>query len=158
MAFPDGSINCCKSGNRSGLFPAPNPQPLNPGFQLLLFGFPGLETAPAAGLVYVTGSYHHALFALDQALRAVCRIATTHTDGQCFCDVFSDGQQLGHRIERAAKIILIQPCNDHTLSHVSQAIAYRDNLLVEELSLIDSDDLSPHIEIVHDFVRGRNHL
>jgi hypothetical protein len=76
-----------------------------------------------------------------EPLRPVRRRTAADTDGKRFCDVFRDGQQLGHGIERPGAIVLIEPGNDHPLSLISHLIANLDQVEIKKLGFIDSDNL-----------------
>ena len=64
-------------------------------------------------------------------------------------DVFGDRQQLRHRLERPAEIVLIQPGDDDALAAVRQRVAGRRQVRVEELPLVDPDDFGVVVDLRH---------
>ena len=48
----------------------------------------------------------------DQPLRVVGRVAAHHADGARLGDVFGDRQQLRHRLERLAEVVLVEAGHD----------------------------------------------
>src|SRR5215216_7705288 len=71
-----------------------------------------VEARAAACLVGPLRAEQHTVAAWDEALCVVRRIAADHADSQGLGDVFRDREQLRHRLERLAEIILIQSGND----------------------------------------------
>src|SRR6478672_6651303 len=65
-----------------------------------------IEAVPAARFVHAARAHEDAVAARDQALRVIGGIAADDADGQRLGDVLSDGEQLRHRLERPAEIIL----------------------------------------------------
>ena len=100
-----------------------------------------IEAAPAARLVEARGADQHAVAAGDQPLRVVGRVAADHADGVGLGDVLGDRQQLRHRLERLAQVVLVEAGDDHPLAAVGQRVADRRQVLVEELPFVDADDL-----------------
>jgi hypothetical protein len=86
----------------------------------------------------------------------VGRVAADDADREGLRDVFGNGQQLRHRLERAAQIILIQTGHDDALAVVRQGIAGGRQVLVEELPFVDPDDFGVGGHCVHQLV-GRPH-
>src|SRR4029453_18886541 len=79
-----------------------------------------VEAAAAAGLVRSLRADEHAFAAGDEALRVVGRRATHHADRQRLRDVLSNGQELWHRFERLAKVVLIEASDDDALPLVGE--------------------------------------
>ena len=76
----------------------------------------GSKQMPAARLVGALGAEQHALAAGDEPLRVVGGIAADHADGERLGDVFGDRQQLRHRLERLAEVVLVEPGDDDALA------------------------------------------
>ena len=72
-----------------------------------------IEAVPAARLVGALRAEQHPVSACDQPLGVVGRVAAHHADGPRLGDVLGDGQQLRHRLERLAQIVLVEPRDDH---------------------------------------------
>src|SRR5689334_4126951 len=82
----------------------------------------GVEAVPAARLVEPARANQHAFAARDQPLGMVRGIAANHADRECLRDVFGDGQQLRHRLERPPEVILVQTGNDDPLAVVGERV------------------------------------
>ena len=95
---------------------------------------------PAARLVRPLRADEHALAARDEPLRVVGGGAADHADGQRLGDVFGDREQLRHRLERLAEIILVEAGDDDALALVGERVADGRQLRVEELPFVDADD------------------
>jgi hypothetical protein len=67
------------------------------------------------------------------------RVAAHHADGVGLGDVFRNRQQLRHRLEGLAQVVLVQPGHDHADAAVRQGVAHHRQLEVEELSFVDAD-------------------
>src|SRR5262245_43739103 len=76
-----------------------------------------------------------------EPLRMVCRRAADHADRESSGAVFGNGQQLRHRLEWLAEIVLIEAGDNYPLPAIGERAAHRRQLGVEELPLVDSDDL-----------------
>src|SRR5262245_55831481 len=101
-----------------------------------------IEAHAATSFVGALRSEQDAVTAWDEALRVIGWIAAHHTDRQCLGDVFRDGEELGHRFERLAEVILIESRHDDALPAIGQFVDHGWQLLIEELSFVDADDLS----------------
>src|SRR5258706_6782039 len=66
------------------------------------------EAFAAAGLVFIARTDLDEGFGFDGSLRIVGRRSAFYADGVGFCDEFRDGQELRHRLDCAARIILIE--------------------------------------------------
>src|SRR5437667_2124988 len=100
-----------------------------------------IETVTAPRLVQTARANQHPVAAVDQTLRMVRRLATHDTDRQRLGDVLGNRQQLRHRVERAAEIILIQTRHDQAPPPVRQRVAHHRQAGIEELSLVDANDV-----------------
>ena len=112
-----------------------------------------IEAVPAARLVEAGRADQHAIAAEHEALRVVRRIAADDADGQRLGDVFGDRQQLRHRLERTAQVVLIEPGDDDALAAVRQRVARRRQVRVEELPFVDADDFGVLGHLLHQLVR-----
>ena len=74
---------------------------------------------------------------------------------QCLCDVLRDRQELGHRLEGLAEIVLIESGNDHTFPAVRQLVDDSGEVLIEELSLVYTDDLGIVLDELEERARAR---
>jgi hypothetical protein len=79
----------------------------------------------------------------DEALRVVGRVAAHHTDGARLGDVLGDGQQLRHRVEGLAQVILVQPGHDHAHAARGQP-GHRRQLGVEAAPATPRPRYRPH--------------
>ena len=104
-----------------------------------------VEASAAAGLVGALRPQQHPFGAGDEPLGAARWVSADHANGVRFRDVLGDGEELGHRFERLAEIVLIQSRHDHTLSLIGERIAGRWKSRVEELPFIDADHLGIRI-------------
>ena len=95
----------------------------------------------AARLVQAGRADQHAVAAGDEPLRVVGRVAADDADGERLGDVLGDRQQLRHRLERPAEVILIEPGDDHALAAIGERVARGRQVRVEELPFVDADDL-----------------
>jgi hypothetical protein len=69
------------------------------------------------------------------------RVAADDADREGLRDVFGDRQQLRHRLERPAEVVLIQPGHNDALATIRQGVARGREVLIEKLTLVDPDDL-----------------
>src|SRR6188472_2240768 len=67
-----------------------------------------IEAVAAARLVETGRPYQHPVAAGDEPLRMVRGIAAHHADRQGLGDVLGDREQLRHRLEGTAQVILIE--------------------------------------------------
>ena len=88
-----------------------------------LAGEQRIEAAPAARLVHPVRAEQHAVAAGDEPLRVIGRVAAHHADGVGLGDVLGDRQQLRHRLERLAQIVLVEPGDDHAHALIGQRVA-----------------------------------
>src|SRR6185503_10560585 len=98
-----------------------------------LFGQVRVEAPATAGLVRLGGADHHAFAARYQTLRIGRRASAADADRPRLGDVFRDGQQERHRLERSSEIIHVQAGDDHALALIGQIVRDSDQVLVEEL-------------------------
>ncbi len=75
-------------------------------------------------------------------------------DRERFRDVLGDRQQLGHRLERAPQIVLIEAGDNHALATIRQRIAGRRQIGVEKLPFVDPDDLRVVVDLLEHLVRA----
>src|SRR4029453_12495129 len=99
-----------------------------------------IEAHAATSFVGALRPQEDPVAARNEALRVVRWIAAHHTNRQRLGDVFRDGEQLRHRLERFAEVILVESGNNHALSAIGQFVDDGWQLLIEELSLLDADD------------------
>ena len=86
-------------------------------------------------------AHEDAFLTLHEALGVVGGLAADDADGERLGDVLGDGEQLGHRLERLAEIVLIEPRDDDAPALIRERVADRRQLDVEELTFVDADDL-----------------
>ena len=122
---------------RSSINP-PSPIP-DPQFWMLQTRSDRSTAAPR--LVGALRANQDALAARDQPLCVIGGGAAHHADRQRLGDVLGDRQELRHRLERLAEIVLIEPGHDHALALIREGAADRRQLRVEELPLVDADHL-----------------
>jgi len=91
-------------------------------------------------------------------LRPVCRGTASNTDRESLCNVFRDGEQLGHGIERLCAIVLIEPGYDHPLSNIGHLVAHCDQVEIKKLSFINADNLRLRIKVYEYFGGSCNDL
>jgi hypothetical protein len=105
-----------------------------------------IETSTTPRLVRALRADEHALTARDEPLRVIGGRAADNADGEGLRDVLRDRQELRHRLERLAEIVLVEAGDDHALALIGERRAHRGQLLIEELPLVDPDDfrLPPH--------------
>jgi len=106
----------------------------------------------AARFVHPGGADQHAVAAGDQPLRVVRRIAADDADGQRLGDVFGNREELRHRLERTAQVVLIQTRDDHTFPAVRERVARGRQVRVEELPFVNPDDLGVVVDALHELV------
>lgn len=97
---------------------------------------------PTTGFVDVFRTYNYPISMVRLALCPIRRISAHDTDGQCLCDVFSDRQKLRHRLKWLASVILIQSSYDYALALVREQFTHVYEIGLEELTFIDTDNLS----------------
>src|SRR5437763_15211899 len=103
------------------------------------------KTFTASRLVFVTCTNLDACLGLDRPLRVIRSAAAFDTDRVRFRNEFSNRQQLRHRLERLAGIVLIQPCYDNATAFTSKCIYGVDDLHIKELPLVDDNYL--HVDL-----------
>ena len=75
-----------------------------------------------AGFIFIARTDLDTGIGLDRSLRVIGRPSTFYADRVGFCDKFRDRQELRHRLERLARVILIQTGDDHTLANFCKPI------------------------------------
>lgn len=100
-----------------------------------------VKTMSANRFVAVLGSQQHLFFVGGQPVRVVGQVAAADANGVYFRHVFGRRHQRGHRAERIAQIVHIQPCHDDADSVVGQLAADIHQTVVEELRFVDADDI-----------------
>ena len=100
-----------------------------------------IETVPAARLVGALRAQQHAVGAVHQPLRVIGGIAAHHADRARLGDVLGDRQQLRHRLERLAEIILVEAGDDHAHAARGQLGGDVRQLRIEELAFVDARPL-----------------
>src|SRR5439155_2349698 len=106
----------------------------------------GFETAAAASFVDAATADNDEFFAFHQALRVNGGIAATDADGEELGDFFGDGEEAGHRFERAAAIIGVEPGDNDTLAEISELTADLDDAFAEKLRFVDADDFGARLD------------
>ena len=66
--------------------------------------------------------------------------------------LLGDREEGGHRTERDAPVVHVEPGYDHPFAEIRQVPTYSGERLIEELRLVDSHHLGPRIEAGHDFI------
>src|SRR5438045_1537616 len=112
-----------------------------------------VETMPAARLVRPLRADEDPFAAGDQTLRVVRRRAADHANRERLRDVFRDGEQLRHWLERLAEIVLIEARDDHALALIRQSRADSRQLGIEELSLVDAHHFSVRGDAIEQLAR-----
>src|SRR3990172_11501430 len=100
------------------------------------------KTVSAGRFVYVLCADENPLACMCRALGTIGWGSADDTDCERFCDVLADSKKLGHRLERLPSIILIKSRNNHTFAIIGEAITDVNEIHLEKLAFIDSDDLS----------------
>src|SRR5262245_6423673 len=83
-----------------------------------------LMAAPAARLVDVGAADAHATATTHLAVGSVRRITAHDADRERFRDELGDREQLRHRLERLACVVLIESRDDHALAAVRERLAH----------------------------------
>src|SRR5688500_439369 len=116
---------------------------------LLTFHFRGrrrcqrsIEALPAPRLVCAGCPQEQTLITHDEPLGVARRVAAHHADGVRLGDVFGDRHHDGHRLERPAQVIGVEPGDDDAFAAAGELRAGGGQILVEELRLVDGDDFS----------------
>src|SRR4030095_281579 len=110
-----------------------------------------IEAHAATSFVGALRPQEDAVAARHEALSVVRWIAAHHANRQRLGDVFRNGEQLRHRLEWLAEVILVESGNNHALSAIGQFVDDGWQLLIEELSFVDAD----HFRVVLDEVEQR---
>ena len=76
------------------------------------------EMAAAARFVHPACADGDSFFGFKGALRIVGGLAAAHTDGVSLGDVFGDGEELRHRLERFSGIVLVETGNNYAFSAI----------------------------------------
>jgi hypothetical protein len=100
-----------------------------------------LKAGAASRFIRSVAANHHTPGIGIKTLCTIRRRTAANTYGEGFCDVFRNGKQLGHGIERPSTIVLIEPGNDHPFPPVGHLIANVNQIETKELGFIDSDNL-----------------
>ena len=78
---------------------------------------------------------------VGQSLGAACRIAAHHAHRQLLGNILGDGQQLWHRFEGHAAVVLVEPSHDDSKAAVGEPLAHRHGARAKELDLVDAHHL-----------------
>ena len=115
-----------------------------------------IEAGATARLVRALRAEQHAIAARHETLRVVGRIAAHHADRQRLGDVLRDREQLRHRLERLAEIVLVESGHDDAFAAVRQLVDDGRQVLIEELSFVDADDLGVVLDELEQRARARD--
>src|SRR5439155_14661973 len=96
-----------------------------------------VEAVPAARFVHAARAEQDAVAARHEPLGVIRGVAAHDADRQRFRDVFRDCEELRHRLERTAEVILVEPGHDDPLTAVRQCVAHRRQVQIEELPFVD---------------------
>src|ERR1043165_6497330 len=105
------------------------------------------EAAAAALLVGVARADDDAALDLDDALLVVGGLAAADADGVRLGDVLGDGEQWRHRLEGAARVVLVECGDDDSQPALGESVGDRDEVFVEELPLVNADDLRVRLDL-----------
>src|ERR1051326_2162290 len=109
---------------------------------------------PAGGFVGARGTDEDAFAAGDEALRVVGGSAADHADRERLGDVLGDREQLRHRLERLAEIILVQTGDDDALALIREHRGDGGQLGIEELPFVDADDFGIRLHFLEQLARA----
>ena len=79
--------------------------------------------------------------AVDEPLRHRRRAAAAVADRLQLVDELGAAEELGHRAEREAAEVLVEPAGDDALPRLDEAVEDEQDLGREELNLVDADDV-----------------
>jgi hypothetical protein len=105
-----------------------------------------LEAQSASRFIRPASADKEPVAVFDQSLRPIRGRPAANADCESFRDVFGHRQQLRHRIEWPAPVILVQPGNNDAFAGIRKSVAHRDEIHIEELAFIYSNDLRPAIQ------------
>ena len=108
-----------------------------PAMAWSLIGLSGslIETVSANRLIGVLLAKHYELVAPREAVRMVCEIAAPDAYGMYFSNILGLGHQRGHRTERVAPEIHVEPPHDNPYPLVGQPAPDFPHGVGEELRL-----------------------
>lgn len=101
-----------------------------------------LEAMPTSRLINILGTDDHPVRMVRLALRPIRRVTAHDTNRERLRDILCHSQELGHGLEGLSFVVLIQAGYDDSLSLVGKLLAHIDKVRFEELSLINTDNLS----------------
>lgn len=81
--------------------------------------------------------------ALGKPVRKLRRTSALHADGMHLLHILGHGHERGHRPERLAEKIHVEPGDNHSDTGIRKALGHLDERGVEKLGLVHSDDLRP---------------
>lgn len=99
------------------------------------------ETMPASRLVDIFGTNHNPVCMMGLPLRTISWIPAHDAYRKRLRDILCHGEKLRHRFEGLPAVILIQSGNYDPFSPIGKFLAHIDQICLEKLSFIDSDDL-----------------
>src|SRR5438270_8089436 len=105
------------------------------------------KAAAAARLVAVRSADDDLALDLHDALRVVGGLAAADADGVRLGDVLGDGEELRHRLEGLARVVLVESGDDDTKATLRERVGDRDEFVVEELPLVNADDLRVRLDL-----------
>jgi hypothetical protein len=114
----------------------------------------GLETPPASRFISFSTADHDPVRRGYESLGVICGITTAHTYGERLRDELGHGEKLGHGLERLAQVILIQTGHDDPFAHVGELVANINEMRIEELTFVDSNDFGSVVDFFQYLLRG----
>ena len=101
----------------------------------------GFEVCAAAGFVEAGGSDDDEFLALAEALSVDGGLAADHADGGEFGDFVGEGHEVGNGPEGFVGEGGVEAGEDDTFAEVDEFEGERDDVGVEELNFVDTDDI-----------------
>jgi hypothetical protein len=109
---------------------------------------------PAASLIFVSSAHDNPVCGRHEPLAPVGGGPAAHADRQRLVHELGDGEELGHRLEGSAHVVLVKPGHDHADPSARQGLDDLHQRRVEELPLVDRDDLGSLRDAIQDLASG----
>ena len=119
-AIPSGSISLSENQGR-------------------LFGFVGVVTGAASGLVRSLSTENHEVVRSNNPLSEEARAAAAMADRQHLGDELGSATQSRNRLEGSPQIVGVESGNDDLLARIGQPLDNCNETIIEELAFVNAD-------------------
>jgi hypothetical protein len=101
-----------------------------------------IKASSAERFVNIGLTKYHKLFGIGETMRKLSQIAAFNANGVNFGNIFGACHNLGNWAKRLTLKVHIEPSNNNPDTLIGQLIAYINQIIIEELSLINAHNIN----------------